>query len=318
MLDLVTIQKFILFNLFTLAILSPQIGFSFRGTVFEDDLTKQNFLWLRESAFTASESAEESQRPIWILGGDSLATAWGNHPSIATNIKQDLPIPLPLHLVTQAAHTWYAGSKSNGLLRLLNHDSEALPFVVASAALGGSKITDTQRNPLDNILMLSKLFDRVELITLSLGGNDLCQDASMDAAIKSLEEKFGQIRRTYTKAKIISWLPPNLFDLRQRILDETKDTKFAAACRQIWDETNCPAIRTKSEEAHQKERALLRGVLEKNSDLVLEPMNLIQESLPLLSLLGPDCFHPSLEAAPIIASTMHASFLKLRETDNKK
>lgn len=226
--------------------------------VFPPSVRPRAAVWLDQSRIFTAENSSQRSRPVWIHGGDSLASAWSNGSSLRLKIargdKGPLPEPRTLPDVIESfpnpATTWYAGSRFGfGLLGALERHFQT-PWVIVSTAIAGSLLVPDQSrvdspsgNPFQH-MMDTQNPDRVRLITFSLGNNDICDGHNPLAEhTQRVREDLARLRRTFPQATILPFQVIPVHAISRSIFAELEalppspgKTRVIEYCRKMWEE----------------------------------------------------------------------------------
>jgi lysophospholipase L1-like esterase len=308
----------------TLMILALFCGkaFAFRTAVFGPELKSQTTSFEKQAAFFAAETPEDAKRPIWVLAGDSVATAFGGGSTLGERIAEaeagELPSPgsgLDTPKFRPVADfTWYAGSKvSDNFLKQIESDTKK-SWVVVAFALGGTKNTSAEHNVFD-LLAKAKSPERVELITLSIGGNDLCDAGMSKTDYQNLERRIGLLKDRFKRAKFLVTKLPRLDQVFERTIKDLGaldganpgNRRILQYCSDSWIKHNCPALKAR-ESTFATEIDDYNAFLEVQFGSIVDLSKTASNELDAASLLAGDCFHPSRLAQPYIAKALIESF----------
>lgn len=283
--------------------------------------------------FFVEQTAKDSERPIWIHGGDSLSTGWAHATTLGEKLelfKSGLEIEagslddFKLHAPRTDFSTWYAGSETTpGLLDTLDA-SKGTPWLVLSTAQTGIFLSDLRPDPLD--LMSPKSLHitdptRVKLVTFSLGANDTCSLVNPTEKPKrnqkSLAQRLLQLKKSYPPTtRIVAFAPPPISKMRafmQKVVqvpsDNTRPVElWRQYCEEIWTKVFCFAG---SEENLNKMDQIQSQILKSYQDAGLEVFDPFESLLKKeltpeagLDLIAGDCFHPSHKAQGLIQQEM--------------
>lgn len=299
--------------IFVVAGLVSQSAFAVRTAIFPAEIRNRATIWRDQDRIFNAETGEDTTRPIWVHGGDSLSSAWANGPSLRAKVTRAETSTLPQPRTTQdfleslpdARKTWYAGSRYHyGVLGFLDALANR-PWVIVSSALAGARFS--HRNPddaladEDSVRYMTEIAPerraRVKLVTFSLGNNDVCDGlnpavdrADFTARLRTLKTAFPNtvivpfmvmpVRRMYAGIMArLDALPPTLGR------DRTK-----AYCQAMW-QLACPAALQDNAEL-EAARTETNDILRAEFGNVFDPMPIIQGA-DLLDIVSGDCFHPS-------------------------
>jgi lysophospholipase L1-like esterase len=296
-------------NSFLALVLSPLLSSlpcqAFRTAIFSPELRSRTAVWLDQDRIFDAERGNETARPIWVHSGDSLASAWADQHTLREKLAraetEELPSPGSIADIfselPSPRFTWYAGSDFNyGLLGDLDRQGLG-PWVVLSSALAGARLTPLRGEDALNVKI--KHPERVRLVTLSLGGNDLCQELDPAQDSSTLDRIRAYKAGFSAQAHYVAWAVPDLAKLQQSIaariakLPPTPGReRLASYCHDMWFENMCPALKTTSAAVLNERRARLNKVLEQEFGALFDPYANVAGHDPL-DLMGGDCFHPS-------------------------
>jgi lysophospholipase L1-like esterase len=251
-----------------------------------------------------------------------MATAWSNQTTLRERLtraeSEALPAPGDFaDLMTSlpsAQYTWYSGTRlGGGLLAYLDHASG--PWVVLSSALVGLRFTPANNeDPLS--LRVGALAPRVKLVTLSLGGNDLCQDED-PAGAPDFKKRLTEFKQQFAPSTaFVVWQPPQVAEVAATILkriDALPPTpgrdKLRAYCQTVWTTFSCSALSASASQIDSRHARLVQMLNDVFGPL-FDPYAVGLQSLTdPLDLIAADCFHPSRLAQKAFA-TGTADFLR--------
>lgn len=270
-------------------------------------------VWLDQGRVFNNEVPAETDRPIWIHGGDSLSSGWANRGTLRSKIaradQSEIPGPRSFQDIMESVpdplSTWYAGTKINyGVLGILER-AFSKPWVIISTALAGARLYPrpaqdplSKENPLRFMAEVDHP-ERVRLITYSLGNNDICDgfDPTDAANQASLRADLRKLRERYPHAKIVPFevVPVEQFYSRiQAALAQLPDTigrqRVQEYCTQMWTNV-CPQA-MKAPQALAAVRTRLHQIFAEEGGHVYNPLMSVS-GMNTLDLLSIDCFHPS-------------------------
>lgn len=300
-----------------------------RTAVFTPEIYLHQGAVLRDQGnFFSAEKGTEKDRPVWLLGGDSLSTGWANGSSlrerlltvdddvaitesIAGNRRLDVMRNGPV-----ADWTWYAGQKiQDNVLTNLDQLS-GQPWVILASALAGIYMT-----PLPNIsfredplaMMESvQVPARVRLVTFSLGSNDLCTDHDPNGPQKDLALRLEKLQKTLgSQATYAIWDLPDYAAYRDLIQSRLAQLPASTArdrmmqyCKVQWDVHQCPAAKKpETEVRRQQTREILRAQFGELFFPDTTPFD-------LLDIVAGDCFHFSRTFHAEVAEQFFAFIMK--------
>jgi lysophospholipase L1-like esterase len=286
--------------------LASSSAFAVRTAVFPATIRERAAIWLDQDRILKAEDPQAKTRPIWVHGGDSIATAWANGPTLRTRLAkaERMPLPVPGSIddimtnLPDPARTWYAGTAiEGGLLGALDR-LWGSSWVVISSALGGAQATPRgDEDPLSYMTTVREP-ERVRLVTFSLGSNDVCEGNNPVTQDPQFGAKLGTIRATYPHALIV---PFRVIRVRQlwMALNARLDTlppstgldRVRAYCRAQWTRV-CPQAMIDNETFTALASEQIENVyVEKFQDLFDAEAAL--KDTDWLDLFSGDCFHPS-------------------------
>jgi lysophospholipase L1-like esterase len=292
---------------------------AFRSAVFDPSLEHQSLLWTQQKEFFAKETPSSQKRPIWVHAGDSLASGWASQHDFQTlmerakNPDKELADPGSFEdlaeLLPSTALTWYAGIdlKKGFLGRLERSGSTFEEWIVLSTALAGARITpELDEDGLGPLLEITQP-SRVRLVTLSLGGNDVCQNLQVDPG--ALAQRLTAVKAHLPNAKWVVWDLPDPISVYARIQAEIAQIadplvrrRIGAYCEKSWKELQCPALQSHPDRMPQN-REQIRGTFEKHFGPLWRAESLL-EGTSILDALGRDCFHPGPKTQKRIAEEL--------------
>lgn len=301
--------------MFLTAIVFAPKSFALRTAIFPEEIRARAVIWQDQNTIFSSESDSNKTRPIWLHAGDSIGTAWGSNDTLHDLRKKaescDLPqpgtIPDLFSHVLDPRFTWYAGSdlKNGALFSFLESQSKK-QWVLISTALAGAMISQTTDNPLQLPLEVQNL-NRVELVTLSIGANDVCMradpfinpqthPATLIAALKA---------RISPNAKIFAFAIPPLKKVYEKIMTDIASlpldisrVRLQIYCQQMWEELTCPAV----VDTDGSMETLRQKINQAYSDAGVTLIDIMTptQNWSSFDLMSSDCFHPSKKAQKVL------------------
>jgi hypothetical protein len=317
--------------------LAPEI-YAFRSAVFPKRFESRAVFFPDFEKFLKSDT--NTQRPIWIHGGDSLSTGWAHAATLLDRVElirqENSPDAgsaddLKLHAPRTDFFTWYGGSETEmGLLDFFESSTKS-EWLTLSTALTGAFLSEPGFDNLESMQLKSKqqkskqnpilteaVKKRIRLVSFSLGANDICElrdpTLSQKAGQPALKSRLEKFKKSFSsETKIIVWAPPrvdemkkNIFALIERVFPNTPQKKeLLAYCKAIWTETFCYG----GTQENLRLMNLIQGrILKDYKDagfLIFDPFEGLFEQENLtdiqkLELIGSDCFHPSYKAHSLI------------------
>jgi hypothetical protein len=341
-------RKFLI-NLFLLLLFALSVRvFAFLDPAFPLDIEKRVILARdpqKVKKFFENESLEEKSRPIWVHMGDSLSTGWASKHTLEERINPLLPSYEKLKAPTIMAgsledmgnhlaspeNTWFSGPNlAGGLLAYLEKKTQKT-WVIYSSARTASLLKEPfkrgSRNNRDSLelgkipsnidpALRNAILDRVHLVTITLGSNDLCTrvDPTSDTD-PSLSDKLLSLRNFYPRAKFLVFKPAPLYEISQKALDALKtqidqstgevrkNLKLVKKyCESFWrnPEGFCPTLSTdEGQKESQAKRSKITQAFEDTFGPLVDPYSVFFSAenrdppIPTEKLLSSDCFHPS-------------------------
>ncbi len=295
---------------------------AFRTAVFAPEIHQQSAFVLDQNRLFKNETSLEKLRPIWVHAGDSLSSGWGNKSSLRAQLEkahtQALPEPKSLadistHLPS-IEHSWYAGRALDfGLLGFLQKQNQQ--WLVVSTALAGATLQNTASEDVLDLLEQVQEKNRVQLVTLSLGGNDVCDGL---APAQSRYEKLSRIKKQFSKnTKWFVWDLMNpvtahesLTHEIQNLPDSIAKTRLQNYCAQAWQKAYCPsAVHAPQKALHirQQIRTEYKKIF---GDTLFQSEVILKSGHSLLDLISTDCFHPSKLAQSLLLQELKKEFSK--------
>jgi hypothetical protein len=312
-----------------------------RTAVFSDTQRYQAAIWQdQDRVFNAESTTELKARPIWIHTGDSIATGWANGATLFEQIRkaQNSELPQPgsvqdlFEHVPQYTKTWYAGTElqDKSLLNQLQKFSNK-SWVIISTALAGSLFNDVAMNTL-SVAPTVKNLDRVQLVTISLGGNDICQMKEITNGSSAPDEAaapdvlLSNIQTAIPKnAKVIAMLPPPVTELYSSIqlainnlppeLSLAK-ARIKAYCTAVWEDNNCPGAKVENASKASKIRQQIIDLYRARNITTIDVYANLR-NVNILELMAADCFHPGPYAEKAIADAYFSEWIKANPTSEQ-
>ena len=306
-------------TLMILALFCSQ-AFAFRTAVFGPELKGQTTSFEKQTAFFAAETPEDAKRPIWILAGDSIATAFGSGSTLTERLGEANSNELPAagsgfdtpQFRPSSDFSWYAGLKVNDhfLSRLQLHSQRS--WIIVATAVAGARNTSREHKPFTLIKKVEQA-ERVELITLSLGGNDLCDRGLTRSELAELKANVEASKKKFKNARWVVAKVPNFKAVYESILGaldqqapQVGRERLKNYCIDSWLKQNCPALRSRPatiEAEINDYNRLLESLFGNLADLESQ----VVKDLGALDFMAGDCFHPSRLAQPYIAKALFES-----------
>ncbi len=328
-------------------------AFAYRTAIFDESIKNRAVVWQDQKNIFTKETPKEKERPIWLHAGDSIATSYANQQTLKERLAraEEGPLSEPNTIEDYSAHfpsprfTWYAGTEigvafegselsvtSLGLLGWLDAKLSLATqgvhkeWVLLSTALAGSYLSPFERdNDLKAILQVKEP-ERVKLLSMSLGGNDLCasidplkdeQSVQEKGGVPLLRKKLQEIKAYFPNAKLVAWDIPNLKEVRDNLFVALSNLpasqgkeRLQAYCMQQWTETSCPAFAKDKEGIHMEQtRKSITNALTEEWGATLDVVGDASKKIEPLDMIAADCFHPSRLAQKYFAEAM-AKFIE--------
>lgn len=284
---------------------------AFRTAAFDPSIQDRAVVWQNQ------QRVENRPGMIWVHAGDSLASGWATRSSLRERLAEaetqeiaaagsldDLPNHIP-----STKYTWYAGTEIGlGFLGVLDKlfPPEA---TLVSTALAGATLTPKGREDALGLLLQINETQRVNVVTLSLGSNDACQNLDPNADGKLHD------RLRLVKAHMPSrtrWLVWDVVDVatvyaavRDRLNalpDSPGKRRMVAYCSDSWTKLNCPIARDNPARASEIREQIRTAYREAFGEIV--DFSAIFAGRDLLDVMAADCFHPSRSSQPIIVQAL--------------
>ncbi|NCN26710.1 hypothetical protein GW915_03975 [bacterium] len=299
--------------------------------------------WFAQNQVFRNEQGAERKRPMWILAGDSISASWSNSGDLGQRYESafldDLPIPntikdLLTHIPSSKL-TWYSGSANHyGVFGFLDPDwaeSKSKLFkkpswvVLATAFAGATLMPELEsKTPFarevsrhgiggmldyDTVSLLKKLEqkNRAELLTFSLGGNDVCDGLNVANNEGAIRQKLREMKNLFDlkKVEIVPWKIPQvdevyanlrltLASLPERNRDEqTAKARVMNYCKASW-EAYCPAVA--NPQVLREQIVLFNRIYKEEFGDVFDAGIAFEkraDSKEVFEKVSRDCFHPS-------------------------
>jgi lysophospholipase L1-like esterase len=283
-------------------------AYALRTALFPSKIRDRSAIWKDQDRIFNAESETEKLRPLWIHSGDSIATAWSNSESLRdlllraehSEIPQAGSVPDLFAHAPHPDHTWYAGTyvRNGGLFQYLEAYSRT-PWVLISTALAGATFSQHTPHTLKSIGEIKNLH-RAKLLTVSLGGNDICSSQNPFNDPESDPRKlFADLSSKLPAAttKIAFVVPPvdQVFQMLKKELESQPDSiaksRVEVYCQEMWQTIMCPAIKEDSGEIAKTRLQMISAY--RDAGFHLLDLAQAASTWNVQDLLSSDCFHPS-------------------------
>jgi|GEM_PF-1411829 len=301
----------IIFGILGLASLEAS---AFRTAIFDPVIQDRAVFWQNQRRL--------QNRPgiLWVQAGDSLASGWGTRSTLRERLADAELRPLPdagslddlQNHIPSTRYTWYAGTEINlGFLGVLDRLYPPTASLLSTALAGATLTVKNREDPLGLLLQIDET-QRVEIVTLSLGGNDICQ--GLDPFVDGTLRDRLRLARSHmpSRARWLVWDVADVVAIYQGVMsridqlpDSPGKTRLRNYCDASWSRVNCPMARANPNKTREM-RDRIRAAYEESFGAVVEFPELLRDR-DLLDVLAGDCFHPSRLSQPVITKTLEAA-----------
>jgi lysophospholipase L1-like esterase len=320
---------------------------SLRSPAFSDELVKTFSAGIVDDQDDLISKDGSVSRPVWLMAGDSLSSGWANHSNLYQRYRSAFDSSLPgimslpeiFNSRPKPSYTWYAGSQLDyGIFGFLNPKwlwQKVKPsWILVATALAGAELLPEKRiydkslftSSIDAVEEIEKFHygNRVMLLTLSIGSNDICKGVDAVKYQNEVESKLYRIRAHLNpRTSFVVWKVPQidqvygnimraLSSLPQKTKEEAKAKNAVVQyCYDAW-KYYCPAIFTDMPRLYRSRNNFNRLYLKYFGSLFDSRVDDSKLSnSELLNLVSSDCFHPSPNGHQFVRNNMKAYLKKI-------